>query len=191
MKEYNNEILYDRYIIYKDQIKITDIKKGYDLQPYKNTYKFKIEDDKGIKKYCTFRQIYEKAYNKLYVEDNIEDLKGEEWKEIYGTNGKYLVSNMGRVKSYCDYKAKILKPYNNGKGYYRVSIGNKDKLIHQLVMQAFNYNMIPEKGYQIDHINDDNIFNKKDNRLSNLQYLIQKENIHKAIIHKAKKGAVK
>jgi hypothetical protein len=38
-------------------------------------------------------------------------LPGEEWKMIRGTKGKYFISNRGRVKSYADYNAKILKPY--------------------------------------------------------------------------------
>ena len=31
--------------------------------------------------------------------DRIENLPDEEWRTIEGYNGKYLVSNMGRVKS--------------------------------------------------------------------------------------------
>ncbi len=31
--------------------------------------------------------------------DNIKDLPGEEWREVQDYNGKYLVSNMGRIKS--------------------------------------------------------------------------------------------
>lgn len=50
------------------------------------------------------------AYNKEYSIDTIENLNGEEWKEIDG-EGKYFISSCGRVKTYCGYYAKILKPY--------------------------------------------------------------------------------
>lgn len=50
------------------------------------------------------------VYNKEFCIDNIENLKDEEWKPIIETDGLYFVSNKGRIKSYHDYKAKILKP---------------------------------------------------------------------------------
>ncbi|MBQ6936418.1 MAG: hypothetical protein IJN49_07695 [Clostridia bacterium] len=38
----------------------------------------------------------------------MKDLKGEVWKEVEGTEGRYYVSNCGRVKSLCGYTAKLL-----------------------------------------------------------------------------------
>lgn len=48
------------------------------------------------------------AYNKEFCIDNIKNLFNEEWHEIQGTNGKYLISNCGRVKSLCGYIAILL-----------------------------------------------------------------------------------
>lgn len=43
-----------------------------------------------------FSNNYERREKSM---DNIKDLPGEEWQEVQGYNGKYLVSNMGRIKS--------------------------------------------------------------------------------------------
>lgn len=101
----------------------------------------------------------------------------EEWKNIKGYQGKYQVSNLGRIKS-LNYnrqkKQKILIECKNGKGYKIVSLSKNGKwksfLIHRLVYGAF-VGIIPD-GYQIDHINN----NKTDNRLQNLQLLTVSEN---------------
>lgn len=175
----NNKIIFNRYVIYNNKILVYDLYNHQNLMPYKN-YKYFIKDDSGQSKVYTFRYLYKIAYNKLFIIDNIKDLDGEEWREISGTSGKYFISNMGRTKSYCSYNAKILQPIDNGKNYNRVSINGKKVLIHKLVMQAFNYNMIPPKGYDIDHINN----NSKDNRLVNLQYLTSKANRQKAVEHR-------
>ena len=54
--------------------------------------------------------------------DKIMDLPNEEWKEIKGYGGKYLVSNMGRIKSLKHANPKLLTVFVNNKGYPRVAL---------------------------------------------------------------------
>ena len=54
--------------------------------------------------------------------DRIMDLPNEEWREINGFGGKYLVSNMGRIKSFKHYDARLLTAFPNNKGYPRVAL---------------------------------------------------------------------
>lgn len=54
--------------------------------------------------------------------DKIKDLPDEEWREIEGYGGKYLCSNMGRIKSLKHPKAKLLTAFPNNKGYLRVAL---------------------------------------------------------------------
>ena len=56
------------------------------------------------------------------MKNNIQTLPGEEWREIEGYNGKYLVSNFGRIASLKKRKAKLLTAFANNKGYYRVAL---------------------------------------------------------------------
>ena len=44
----------------------------------------------------------------------------EEWKSIIGYEGKYQVSNLGRVKSFARRKPIILKATDAGHGYLKV-----------------------------------------------------------------------
>lgn len=53
--------------------------------------------------------------------DNIKDLPNEEWREIEDYP-RYLVSNMGRIKSLKHAKAKLLTAFTNNKGYPRVAL---------------------------------------------------------------------
>lgn len=48
-------------------------------------------------------------FHKEFAVDNIIDLDGEIWKDIDGTQGRYKVSNKGRIKSLSDYETRILK----------------------------------------------------------------------------------
>lgn len=54
--------------------------------------------------------------------DTIENLPNEIWKPIDGYNNKYLVSNMGRVKSLKQANARLLTAFPNNKGYQRVCL---------------------------------------------------------------------
>ena len=58
----------------------------------------------------------------VFIIKNIKDLPNEEWREINGYSGKYLVSNMGRIKSLKHRMAKLLTAFPNNKGYPRVAL---------------------------------------------------------------------
>lgn len=134
----------------------------------KRLYKLKLKD-KGYKK-VSVRTLYKALYNKPFCNDTIEDLENEQWKEITGTDGYYLISNMGRIKSLQSYDAKILKPYSNQYGYQRVDIvedGKRvSKLVHKLTAAAW-LPMPPQLDYQLHHKD----FDKRNNAAANLEYL--------------------
>ena len=102
-------------------------------------------------------------------------MEKEIWKDVRGYNGKYKVSNMGRVKSYKKRKSSILKPILNEKNYYYIELYSngcrKKYLLHRLVLETF-------KGLGIypnnccNHIDCD----KTNNKLSNLEWCTNTEN---------------
>lgn len=112
----------------------------------------------------------------------------EQWRAIPEVFG-YEASNLGRIRSIdrvvfsirngksCPMRqrGRVLVPCNN-RGYSAVSVQNNlsPQFVHALVMKAF-IGERPE-GYEIDHINN----NRKDNRLSNLEYVTHAENVHRA-----------
>jgi hypothetical protein len=101
----------------------------------------------------------------------------EIWKDIPGFLD-YQVSNLGRVKSLKRKKEKILRPCYNQYGYLQVGLtqcGRQNlKLVHRLVLWAFEGH---PKGRQCDHINRV----RDDNRLENLRWVTRKENIRNTI----------
>ena len=102
----------------------------------------------------------------------------EIWKDIEGYEG-YKVSNLGRIKS-LNYnhtgKEKILKLRLNSDGYYYVFLCKNGEMknfkVHRLVALSFIPN--PENKECIDHINGI----KVDNRVENLRWCTQKENMN-------------
>jgi hypothetical protein len=100
----------------------------------------------------------------------------EEWRDVPGYEGRYLVSNQGAVKSIVKYnEGHILKPGHQSCGYLQVILTDdnkkkKSKYVHCVVWEAFR-GKIPE-SFEINHLNED----KTDNRLCNLELVDRKTN---------------
>ena len=111
----------------------------------------------------------------------------EIWKDIEGFEGRYQVSNMGRVRGLDRWslderphfvKGRMLKlSPNNGKGYLRVSLSDghrnyKHYEVHRLVALHF----VPgyKKGLVVNHINEI----KTDNRAENLEWCTYQYNLN-------------
>jgi hypothetical protein len=93
-------------------------------------------------------------------------LDKEIWKDCPHYEGRYLVSNYGRVFSLLTNK--ILSVRLNNDGYYRLSLNTadgkrKDEKVHRLVALAFVPN--PDKKPEVNHINAI----RSDNRAENLE----------------------
>ena len=100
----------------------------------------------------------------------------EEWKDIEGYEGKYQISNYGRVKSFYKNKdGKILKSHDNGHGYKDITLhkdGEKDHYyIHRLVAIYFipNPNNLPEVNHKGE--------NKENNTVYNLEWCDREYNL--------------
>jgi len=92
--------------------------------------------------------------------------------EIIGSSG-YFVSDYGAVRNP---SGRILKPRLHTSGYMRISLGaSREAYVHRLVLEAF---VGPAPiGYVADHINRD----RSDNKLTNLRWLSQYENLLRRI----------
>ena len=118
------------------------------------------------------------------------------WKDIKGFEGYYQVSDDGRVRSVdrvvyqtnghpLSYKGHIMKQTLAPNGYYVVNLRNGTKphalTVHRLVAEAFipNINCLPT----INHIDGD----KKNNHVSNLEWVSYGDNNVHALIHNLRK----
>ena len=112
--------------------------------------------------------------------------KTEIWKDIKGFEGRYQVSNLGRVRSLDRWtnhknphflKGKLMKPsLNKGRGYFRIGLfdGNRNAThyeVHRLVAIHFVEGYKP--GLVVNHKNEI----KTDNRAENLEFCTQRYNL--------------
>lgn len=92
----------------------------------------------------------------------------EVWKDIDGYDGKYQVSNLGKVRSIGKNRIITLKPMTQKNGYLYVALWKdnkkKNKLIHRLVALAFVDN--PNDYPEVNHKDE----NKENNEAKNLEW---------------------
>lgn len=106
--------------------------------------------------------------------------KVEIWKDIKGYEGKYQVSNTGKVRS-LNYnntgKVKELKLKLNRYGYYEVKLSKnnkaKDFMVGKLVAEHFLEYIIKNDEMEVMHIKD-----SKNNEVENLRYAYRSEILH-------------
>lgn len=106
----------------------------------------------------------------------------EIWKDIPGFEGKYQISNCGKVKSlnYCNTdKEKVLVNKVNHRGYEYVCLCKNNQRQYPRIHRLVAENFIENRGNleQVNHIDG----NKKNNVVSNLEWCTQTENIHHAM----------
>lgn len=117
----------------------------------------------------------------------INKIEGEIWQDVKGQEGKYKVSNMGRVLS-LKRPGVLMDKLIGSKGagklnhkYWLVMVG-KPISIHRLVALHFVYNDDPINKTDVDHIN----YNIDDNRAVNLRWVSKSENS----LHSGKRLAI-
>lgn len=129
----------------------------------------------------------------------------ENWKPVVGYEGRYEVSDLGRVRSlgriyangsyegYWKERIAIIAPFTTTDGYHRLCLATKGfekgkkYPVHVLVAKAFVHNPEPTTKIQVNHI--DGV--KKNNTAGNLEWMTCSENNLHAFrtgLNKARKG---
>lgn len=107
----------------------------------------------------------------------------EIWKDIFGFEGLYQVSNLGHVRSLTrtveqmnrggmcktTYPSKMLRPTTTPNGYKQVRLSKNNKQIHKNVHRLVAETFIPNPNSlpQVNHIDS----NKSNNMVSNLEWV--------------------
>jgi len=110
----------------------------------------------------------------------------ENWKDIEGFEGRYQVSDLGRIKSLArksingkQLQEKILKPGISSGGYLTLKLYkddiSKSRDVHQLVAIAFLGHNPNGPNIVVDHIDN----NPSNNIVENLQLITNRENCSK------------
>lgn len=131
------------------------------------------------------------------ITTDIEPIDGEIWKDVIGYEGLYQVSNMGRVKSLpriikqngndrVIYGNLMSETRDNGSGYINMYLCNGENgcevvYAHILVAKHFIHNEFNKET--VNHKDG----NKKNNKVSNLEWATQKEQSEHVIKNKLRR----
>lgn len=101
-----------------------------------------------------------------------ETIDGEIWTDVIDTDGKYKISNIGRVKN--AKTNRLIHPYIKRKNYHWIQLKcegvNIHASLHKLIYESFNGKV--KEGNEVDHVNS----NSLDDRLDNLKEVTKEEN---------------
>lgn len=114
--------------------------------------------------------------NKEKLKYDIQILDGEEWRDVLGFEGRYMISNFGRVASLINSCFRILRPSVTDKGRLQIGLYQKGGVVrhvfvHRLVAVAFVKGY--QDGYDVNHIDE----NPQNNKADNLEWLPRRENL--------------
>lgn len=161
-------------------------------------YNWQVKDDR-LKALCQLHHLRYDAKEKIFRRKNFPKKKifkepltlvGEIWKDIKNFEGRYQISNFGRIKSLPKFKEnslvkcitpeKILRPGIHYEGYhlYKLYFGQKISRtvrVHRIVAEAFLPN--PLNLPMVNHIDG----NTQNNLLSNLEWCTPSNNIQNAL----------
>lgn len=108
----------------------------------------------------------------------------EQWRPVVGHEGRYEVSDLGRVRSLQSARGTpwhdgpmLMEPRKHTGGYLRVGLRRKDAFVHALVLEAFVGPRPP--GMQAAHLDG----TRTNNALANLRWATPTENQRHRVEH--------
>jgi hypothetical protein len=176
----------------------TRCNKGKDLTEFGK----QIGGKDGLKAWCK-RCVLD--YRKEHYDQNrkvnfiITAIEGEAWVDLRDYEGRYEISNMGRIKSMarssrcgCSIPEKILTGRLTRDGYVIVYVSKDNIRANLIVHRHVALSFVPNPyGYpEVNHINGD----KSDNRNENLEWCTRSYNLKHAYrlgLRKSQKGILK
>jgi hypothetical protein len=98
----------------------------------------------------------------------------ENWRAVPDTDGRYEVSDLGRVRRRTADGTIPILPHRYGPGYLGVTVASRSRYVHELVALAF-LGPRPD-GYEVDHVDG----HRQNNKATNLEWVTPGQNQRRA-----------